>query len=115
MVVLLLLPQLSLAAIYCLFYLGQENGLFGMIRNIALGKDPIYPGTEDKILTRYTGNSLVDQQLTLLVAFFAPIVTGANIPLSLFMLFGFGQFGAVWALLFMESIRKGNQGRVVSL
>ena len=115
MVVLLLLPQLFLAAIYCLFYLGHENGLFDMVRGIASSKDPIYPGTENKVLTRYTGNSLVDQQLTPLVAFFVPIVTGANIPLSLFMLFGFGQFGAVWALLFMESIRKGNQGGVVSL
>jgi hypothetical protein len=114
-VVLFLLPQLSLVAFYCLFYLGQENGLFDMVSNVASSKDPLYPGTKNKLLTSYTGYSLVDWQLTILVTFFAPLVTGADVPLSLFMLFGFGQFGAVWALLFMESLRNGNQGRVVSL
>ena len=61
-----------------------------------------------------SGERFVDQQLTVLVTFFAPVLDTNNTALTLFSIAGFGQFGAVWTLMMMESMRMGNKGKVVS-
>jgi hypothetical protein len=86
-----------------------------MVTDIVSDKNPLYPGTKNDLVTIYTGIPPLDRQLAVLVAFFAPAVAGTNTALSLFLFFGFGQFGAFWALMVMESLRKGNQGKIVSL
>lgn len=114
-VLLLLLPLLSVAASYVLFILSAKNGTFGFIENHTNAKPPMYPESDEPLVTRYTGIQGVDARLAVLVTFFAPVVEGNNIPMILYALFGFGQFGAAWTLLVMESLRRGNRGRVVSL
>jgi hypothetical protein len=114
-VALLLLPLLSVAAVYCLWIVASNNGLFKQISDLAQQKQPFFPGSESPLVLKYTGVAAVDRQLTTLVAFFGPVFQGGNEPLNLFSLFGFGQFGAAWTLLLMESFRKGNQGKAVSL
>ena len=114
-VLLLLLPLLSVAASYVLFFLGDKNGTFGIIENYTKATAPIYPESDEPLVTRYTGIQGVDAQLVVLVTFFSPVVKGNNVPLTLHTHFGFGQFGAGWTLLIMESLRRGNKGRLVSL
>jgi hypothetical protein len=109
------LPLLSVAAGYVLFILSAKNGTFGFIENYTNTKIPMYPESDEPLVTRYTGIQGVDARLVVLVTFFAPVVEGNNIPIILYGLFGFGQFGAGWTLLVMESLRRGNRGRVVSL
>lgn len=68
------------------------------------------------LLRKYTGLGFLDNQLAVLVTFFAPVVdlgVGRE-ALSLFSLYGLGQFGGVWTLMVMESLRVGNRGLVVS-
>lgn len=76
---------------------------------------PLLPGTTDFLLTKYTGVAAIDKQLTVLVTFFAPVLDDNNHALKLFSIFGLGQFGAGWMVMMMESLRYGNQGRIVSL
>jgi hypothetical protein len=66
----------------------------------------------------YTGMKSLDSQLSILVTFFAPLVgdiTRENGALHLFSFFASGQFGAVWCLMVMESLRIGNQSRKANL
>jgi hypothetical protein len=112
---LLLLPLLSVAAVYCLWIVASNNGLFKQIAELAQQKHSIFPGSKSALVRNYTGVTAVDGQLSTLVTFFAPVVQGGSEPLNLFSLFGLGQFGAAWTLLLLESLRKGNQGKVISL
>jgi hypothetical protein len=82
--------------------------------NIA-AQEPLLPGSTEPLLLTYTGITAVDRQLVTLVSFFSPVTDGSSNELSVFALFGLGQLGAVWTLLVMESLRKGNSGRLVSL
>jgi hypothetical protein len=112
---LLLLPLLSGVAFYCLWIASIRNGLFKQIEELVQQKQPPFPGSGSPLVRSYTGVAAVDQQLATLVTFFGPVVQGGNEPLNLFSLFGLGQCGAAWTLLLMESFRKGNQGKAVSL
>lgn len=76
---------------------------------------PRFPGTDDELLMQYTQIGWLDKQLTVLVTFFAPVVDMNQGALSMFSIFGTGQFGAAWTLMVMESLRMGNRRRVVSL
>ncbi|KAH7361025.1 hypothetical protein BKA65DRAFT_494490 [Rhexocercosporidium sp. MPI-PUGE-AT-0058] len=113
-IVLISLPLFSLLGLYGTLILGEANGLFKGIIAIISIDDPKFPTTEDDLLMRYTQIGWLDKQLTILVTFFAPVVDMNQGALSMFSVFGAGQFGAAWALMFMESLRMGNRRRVVS-
>jgi hypothetical protein len=112
---LVLLPLLSIAAVYCLWIVSINNGLFKQIGDLVEQKQPMFPGSTSPLMLKYTGVAVIDRQLSTLVTFFAPVVQGGNEALNLFSLFGLGQFGGAWTLLVMESLRRGNKGKVVSL
>ena len=95
--------------------LASRNGTFDVLVGLLSQDDARFPGTEDPLLMRYTGLKALDHQLTVLVAFFAPVVDFKSHGLNLFSVWGLGQFGAVWTLMVMESMRTGNKGRAVSL
>ena len=95
--------------------LANGNGTFKSIISLMESKNPRFPGTEDALLMRYTNVGWLDRQLTILVAFFAPVVDEQQGALSMFSRFGTGQFGAAWTLMVMEGLRMGNRGRIVSL
>jgi len=46
--------------------------------------------------------------------FFAPAVSGDFPDLGAFGRAGLGGFGAAWTLMMMESLRVGNQGKLIS-
>jgi hypothetical protein len=110
-----LLPLLSLLGAYGTWTLGGSNGTFETIVALLAENDPKFPGTEDLLLMKYTGIKPLDRQLAVLVTFFAPVVDVKYPALNLFSIWGFGQFGGVWTLMVMESMRMGNKGRAVSL
>jgi len=112
---LLLLPLLSFAAIYCLWIVAAKNGLFKQIGELVEQKQPMFPGSTSLLMLDYTGVAAIDRQLSTLVTFFGPVVQGGNEALNLFSLFGLGQFGGAWTLLVLESLRRGNKGKAVSL
>ena len=72
---------------------------------------PELPGTNAPLLLRYTGFKAVDYRLSTLVVFSAPVLDLSHGDLTLFGLHGFGQFGAAWTLMMMESMRVGNRFR----
>jgi hypothetical protein len=105
---LILLPLLFLAAIYGVFILGRHNGTFDYLESHTKAAIPHYPDSKQPLLRRYTGIRPIDEILRVLVAFFAPVVSGQDRGMSVFLLWGFGQFGAAWGLLVLESLRFGN-------
>jgi hypothetical protein len=86
-----------------------------MIGEILTQETVYFPGTNDLLVKSYTGIEFIDAQLVVLITFFAPFLDVKNVESTLFSLFGFGQFGAAWTLLMMESLRSGNEGKLVSL
>ncbi len=112
---LLFLPLISIAAVYCLWIVATNNGLFKQIGELVQQKQPMFPGSESPLMLKYTGVEAIDRQLSTLVTFFGPVVQGGDEALNLFSVFGLGQFGGAWTLLVMESLRKGNKGKAVSL
>ncbi|KAI6709929.1 hypothetical protein PZA11_005257 [Diplocarpon coronariae] len=114
-IVIALLPTLALLGAYCTWTLASCNGTFKSIFALIASENPKFPGTDDALLTAYTDVGWLDRQLTVLVTFFAPVVDLDQGALTLFTIFATGQFGAVWTLMVMESMRMGNRGRVVSL
>ncbi|KUJ12875.1 uncharacterized protein LY89DRAFT_687812 [Mollisia scopiformis] len=114
--VLISLPILSLLGLYGTWALGFSNGLFSSIISLLEDPEASLPGTDELLLRSYTGLGWVDNQLAVLVTFFAPVLdagTGRE-ALLLFSLYGLGQFGGVWTLMVMESLRVGNRGLAVS-
>lgn len=109
------MPLLSALGAYGTWGLGLNNGTFAMIGNLMKEENSLLPGSEALLLKTFTGIEGVDKQLAVLGTFFAPIVDGKDASISLYALFGLGQFGAAWALLCMESMRLGNRWRLVSL
>jgi hypothetical protein len=109
------LPLLALLGGCGTFSLGASNGTFDTLTALLGHDDPKFPGTEDPLLMRYTGFKPLDHQLAALVVFFAPVVDVKNPALNLFAIWGLGQFGAIWTLMVMESMRMGNKGKAVSL
>ncbi|KAK2629111.1 hypothetical protein QTJ16_002214 [Diplocarpon rosae] len=114
-IVIALLPTLAIFGAYCTWTLASCNGTFKSIFALIASEKPKFPGTEDALLTAYTDVGWLDRQLTVLVTFFAPVVDRDQGALTLFTIFAMGQFGAVWTLMVMESMRMGNRRRAVSL
>ena len=114
-IILFSLPIFSFLGLYGTLILGQANGTFKGIIAIMSIENPKFPTTDDELLMRYTQIGWLDKQLTVLVTFFAPVVDMNQGALWMFAIFGTGQFGAAWALMFMEGLRVGNRRRIVSL
>ena len=112
--VLVLLPLLSLLGAFGTMVLGGSNGTFESITALIESETSEFPGLDAFLLKEYTGVKFVDQQLMALVTFFAPVLDTNHTALTLFTIAGFGQFGAVWTLMMMESMRMGNKGKAVS-
>ncbi|QSZ35193.1 hypothetical protein DSL72_008060 [Monilinia vaccinii-corymbosi] len=115
-ITLIALPVLFCIAIFGTFVIGSCNGTFERILRLVRQETPsaVFPDAQYLLLKDYTGIKAVDQQLAILMVFFAPVCDGRNSALWLYSIYGMGQLGAAWTLLVMESLRSGNQGRAVS-
>jgi hypothetical protein len=106
------LPLLSLLGYYNTFHTLNLNGTGSLLSAIVdSGPSAKLPGTESPLLRSYTHIKPLDEVLTFLVTFFAPIVDGR---LDGYARWGLGQFGAAWTVIVMEGLRNGNNGRLVS-
>jgi hypothetical protein len=94
--------------------LGESNGTFKSINALISQPEPKFPGTVEPMIKEFTGIEKVDNQLAILITFFAPVVDARSGALHLYSVFGLGQFGGAWALMVLETLRMGNLGRVVS-
>jgi hypothetical protein len=110
-----LLPLLSVAGVFGTWILSDSNGTITTLKALVRQDVANLPGSTDLLLKTYTGVAPVDRQLTVLVTFFAPVLNSTNGALTVFSIFGLGQFGAAWTLMMMESMRVGNRGEIVSL
>jgi hypothetical protein len=112
---LVLLPILSIAGAFASLVAAKRNGTFAIMKEKVAQGPASFPEIDGLLLRTYTGIGWLDSHLTKLVAFFAPALHPSHVDLVLFSVFGFGQLGAAWTLLMMESLRSGNRGKAVSL
>jgi hypothetical protein len=108
-IVLILLPILSFLGASGTWGLARSNGLLANIHGLFAKERPIFPETDALLLQTYTRIKVVDYQLSTLVVFFAPLLDLSHGDLTLFGFHGFGQLGAAWTLIMMESMRMGNR------
>jgi hypothetical protein len=113
-IVIIILPILSLIGAFGTWTLGGTNGTFKSIVKLIEHDDALFPGSDSALLKSYTGIGPIDNQLSILVTFFSPVVDSSNGACALFAILGSGQFGAIWTLMMMESMRTGNVGKAVS-
>lgn len=111
----LLLVALIAAGIMSTWKFSFENGTFDTIDKATAGTEATLPGSSIVMRTRWTGIGLIDQQLSVLLAFFWPIFQGDYPPLCFLTLQFYGQWIAIWILLLVESFRIANAWRIISL
>ncbi|KAK7533943.1 uncharacterized protein J3D65DRAFT_631872 [Phyllosticta citribraziliensis] len=109
-----LLPGLVAAAIYGVFVCSFNNGLMPNITAHVMRGDPNVPGADVPLKKYYTGIGPIDQQLVFLQIFFWPITSGSSPRLFLQGIHFVGQTGAFWAVMVLEAMRTGNQGRLIT-
>ncbi|KAI0834858.1 hypothetical protein F5Y06DRAFT_278085 [Hypoxylon sp. FL0890] len=96
------------------------NGLGKLLRDVIDGRSD---GTTVELLgapapfkREFTGIRALDQQLAVLIGFFAALIddAGASWDTTAFFVWGMAQFVAAWTILMLEGRRSGNRGRLVS-
>ena len=102
------------ASYYGTWYLLMNNGTIDHMKAVRDGSN-ILPGTKEPVLTHYTGIERIDYQLAVLDVFFWELVDGSRPDASLFCYQFAGQIFSGWSLLMIESLRKGNKWKIVSL
>jgi len=113
-ITIVLVPLCSLIGICGGFVLASNNGTFAAFTELRQQEKALFPGTQEPLLSTYIGLPTIDRLLTSLVAFFAHVVDGSDGALMLMAIDGLAQFGAMWTLLVMESMRAGNKGKAAS-
>ena len=91
-----------------------KNGSLEMLDGIREQTPPLVPGTEALLKIKYTRIGPLDHLLTTLTIFFYQAVDGSSPHTSLQSFHFGGQVFAIWGLLLLEGIRKGNQGKLIS-
>jgi hypothetical protein len=109
----LVLPLLSVFALYAIFYFAEINGLNHLAQEAITAKT--LPGTNEPLRTVYTGIAPVDNVLAALTTFFWPATDGSNPTLTLHSIAFSGTFGAAWTLVTLESWRRGNAWTIAAL
>lgn len=100
----LVLPFLSLWAVFSIFYFSYHNGFIRQMQEvIALRK---LPPTNQPLKTHFTGFSAVDEGLTAFIPFFYPIFDGSTPNLSLHAFNFSGAVAAIFGLVTIESLRN---------
>ena len=111
----LILLLLCGAGFYATWYLLLNNGTTDHMAHIRDVGPRLIPRTQQPLKTTYVGIEAVDYQLTVLDLFFWELVDGSRPDASLFCYHFAGQVFSGWGLLLLESLRRGNSWRVVSL
>ncbi|KAF2084758.1 hypothetical protein K490DRAFT_59392 [Saccharata proteae CBS 121410] len=108
----LLLPAAAVLGVLGTWIFSTNNGTFPALGVLVDSSFPLLPGTADAPLQRvFTGLEPLDRQLRVLVAFFWPLVNGADVGASLQAFHFAGQGIAWWTLVVAEGMREGRRGR----
>ncbi len=97
-------------------YTINKNGAGESIKNSAgRAVDAYIPGGVHPFKNTYTGIPAIDNTLLVLVPFFAYILdTPQSWAITASMWYLLAHFFSACCLLFLEGVRRGNSGRVVS-
>ncbi|EEP76434.1 predicted protein [Uncinocarpus reesii 1704] len=105
------IPLCSVWGAISVFYFSYQNGHIPAVQDMAVSK--LLPGGE-LLNTNWTGVTVIDEILTAFVPFFYPIVNGTSPNLSLYAAKFAGAVAAIYILVCLESVRAGNQGRLIA-
>lgn len=103
---------LTLFGGWCLHGFSTTNGLFETITNL---KEQTLLPSGVSYHNVYTGLAPIDDLLSNLLTFFWPVVDGEHPDLCLTCILFAGQAVAAWTLTMLESMRRGNSWRMISL
>lgn len=128
----ILLIALSLAGFWTLWGFPYQNGLLEILKHqtepgalvpsslttlkqayAGVFRDDLDPAATAPMKQTYTGIGPIDKQLTTLVSFFYTAVDGNRADVSISFLALGGQVLAAWVLIYIESLRVGNQGKFI--
>lgn len=114
-----LLAGCSAFGAYATLGTASRNGLLAALRKAAgpavKAKSKYFPGGPAPYKTTYTGIAAVDDALVVLITFFTVILSEANPQdVSWVTRYLTTQFLAGWVLIYVEGLRRGNKGRIVS-
>ena len=103
-------------AYYLTWHLFINNGGADMLNDLKENGSYTLPFNDKAPIRKvYTGNDLIDNQLTILTLFFYNLVDGTH-PQACLQAYHFaGQIIPGWSLLMMESLRNGNRRKLISL
>lgn len=97
------------------FVAGFEDGYFPFLGRLKDGEPFKAPYHPPGPIPRWTGIQVVDDQLVTLTGFFAAMfLDDRPYETRLLLLWLFGQFAAIWTLMLLEGVRRGNKGKFVS-
>lgn len=114
-----LLAGCSAFGAYATLGTSSRNGLFEALSKAAgsevKAKSKHFPGGPTPYKLTYTGVTAIDDTLVVLNAFFSVILSDANSQdVSWVLRYLSTQFLAGWLLVYVEGLRRGNKGRIVS-
>jgi hypothetical protein len=108
LIMIALLSICAIASIPCIMTLHFRIGMFDLIQAFAQKAPHLLLGRPIALRKVYSHFRPLDAQLTELVPFFWPVVTGAVPELSLFGIYMGGQLLSCLALVVIEGERNGN-------
>lgn len=106
----------SLFGFYATLGTLKKTGAGLVLRELASGEVTVLRGAPEPFRRTYTGVEAIDRTLSILVAFFAALLSdpGAGWDAYALVVWMIGQTGAAWNILLLEGLRAGNRGRIVS-
>jgi len=107
----IILVLLSVWGFWTLWGFPYTNGLLKILSDLHTPGASIPGPTASPMKQRYTGIKFIDFLLINLVGFFYTATDGNRADVSLIGLYFGGQVVAAWALITVESLRFGNNGK----
>ncbi|KFY32104.1 hypothetical protein V493_00500 [Pseudogymnoascus sp. VKM F-4281 (FW-2241)] len=107
------LGLIAIASIPCIIILHFQVGTFDLIESVSQEAPHLLLGGPAVLRTVYSHIGPIDAQLTSLMPFFWPVITGAMPELSLFGIYMGGQLLSCLALVVIEGERKGNAWGII--
>ncbi|KAK2749202.1 hypothetical protein FQN57_006817 [Myotisia sp. PD_48] len=110
----IILPLLSLFAFYATWGISLTDGTLNHMLAIRHGNAVNIPNTTTPLRLKFTGIPPIDYWFTIMVLFFWEAVDGSHPDTSLTGVYFLGQLIGVWALLWIEGLRRGNSGLTIA-
>lgn len=109
------LSVVHLVGLDSMYGLVWRNGYIDALIDLRDNGPHFLPGSNNPILTCFTGISPLDKVLTLAGVMFANITDGSAPQLSLYGFYFAGQLVSIFTVMTIEGLREGNRGGIMSL